>query len=86
MPKAGALAARALALAPALIVIAACDSGTGSSGPGAVSEGEARALDEAAEMLEERGLPDGVLPPTGTPAAPTDGADAEADEEADVTE
>lgn len=83
---ASALAARALALAPALIVIAACDSGTGSSGPGAVSEGEARALDEAAEMLEERRLPDGVLPQADTQAAPTEDAGDAANEEADVTE
>ncbi len=54
------------AVVPALL-LAACDSaGGGSSGPGAVSEGEARALDEAAEMLEERELPEGVLPPVGT--------------------
>ena len=55
-------------MAPAMM-LAACDSpGGGSSGPGAVSEGEARALDEAAEMLEERELPEGVLPPTGAEA------------------
>jgi hypothetical protein len=41
----------------------------GTSSPGAVSEGEARALDEAAEMLDERRLPDGVLPETGAPEA-----------------
>ena len=37
-------------LVPALL-IAGCDSGGTTSGPGAVSEGEARALEEAAEML-----------------------------------
>lgn len=54
-------------LVPVLLLIAACDSGGTTSGPGAVSEGEARALDEAAEMLEERQLPDGVLPPLEAP-------------------
>lgn len=48
--------------APLLLLLAACDSG-GGDGAGAVSEGEARALDEAAEMLEERRLPEGALPP-----------------------
>ena len=54
----------------ALLMLAACDGGGTTSGPGAVSEGEARALDEAAEMLEERRLPEGALPPGETsPAA-----------------
>ena len=59
-------------VAPALLLpllLAACDAPGGSSGPGAVSEGEARALDEAAEMLEERRLPDGVLPPSAPDGA-----------------
>ena len=60
-------------LAPA-ILLAACDGGPGtSSGPGGVSEGEARALDEAAEMLEERQLPDGVLPSPGADNPPAAG-------------
>ncbi|BDI59981.1 hypothetical protein [Qipengyuania nanhaisediminis] len=54
-------AATGLALA-----LAACDGG-GADGPGAVSEGEARALDEAAEMLEQRNLPEGALPPVEMP-------------------
>ena len=54
------------ALAPTLL-LAACDSPGGGSGPGAVSEGEARALDEAAEMLDERQLPEGTLPPIEQP-------------------
>lgn len=62
----------AIWLAPTLLLLVACDNGGGSTGPGAVSEGEARALDEAAEMLEERNLPDGALPPTGQEALPTD--------------
>ena len=61
--------ALALAAAPAVLVLASCDGGTGSTGPGGVSEGEARALDEAAEMLEQRRLPEGALPETAPPGA-----------------
>ena len=49
-----------------MLALSACDN-SGTAAPGAVSEGEARALDEAAEMLEERGLPEGALPPTASP-------------------
>ena len=62
---------------PALLLpllLAACDAPGGSSGPGAVSEGEARALDEAAEMLEERRLPPEAL---SNPAVEGDGNGAE---------
>ncbi|MCK0129574.1 hypothetical protein [Erythrobacter sp. F6033] len=48
-------------LVTACVALAACDS-SGGTAPGAVSEGEARALEEAAEMLDERGLPEGVVP------------------------
>ena len=67
-------------LAPVLLLVA-CDAPGGSSGPGAVSEGEARALDEAAEMLEDRQLPEGVLPTQGAQTA-GEPADASAQEEA----
>ena len=77
-PRSAPGAVRASLLLPALLVpallLAACDGPGGSSGPGAVSEGEARALDEAAEMLEERNLPDGVLPATGPGANPREEA------------
>ena len=49
--------------AVATLTLSACDGGTGAA-PGAVSEGEAQALEEAAEMLDERRLPEGTLPPT----------------------
>ncbi|QFT76569.1 hypothetical protein [Erythrobacter sp. THAF29] len=49
------------ALVAACMALAACDGSSGSA-PGAVSEGEAQALEEAAEMLDEQRLPDGVLP------------------------
>lgn len=64
----GRLPLGSAALISAALLLSACDAGGGSA-PGAVSEGEARALDEAAEMLDERRLPEGVLPPTGEEAA-----------------
>jgi hypothetical protein len=54
--------ARRLAVLIAILPLAACDGSAGSAGPGAVSEGEAQALDEAAEMLEQKRLPEGVVP------------------------
>lgn len=57
------LAALALTLA-----LAACGDG-GASAPGGVSPGEAKALEDAASMLEERKLPPEALPTdTATPA------------------
>lgn len=53
---------RAAALITLVAAISACNE-QGGSAPGAVSEGEAQALEEAAEMLDERQLPEGVLPP-----------------------
>lgn len=58
------------------VLLAACGGG-GNTGAGAVSEGEARALDEAAEMLEERRLPDGALPPPGQTEESADQTDEE---------
>ncbi|QUL37095.1 hypothetical protein [Erythrobacter sp. JK5] len=63
-------------------LLAACDGGSSGSGPGGVSEGEARALDEAAEMLDARQLPDGALPTVATPPA---NAPDESGETAEVT-
>ena len=37
------------------------------AGPGAISEGEARALDEAAKMLDAKRLPEGALPDVDPP-------------------
>ena len=65
---------RAIAGTAALLLLAACDGGPGgATGPGAVSEGEAASLDDAAEMLEERRLPEGALPPLD--ATPEEGAE-----------
>lgn len=58
-------------LLPAALV--ACGQGENAPGPGGVTAGEARALDEAAEMIEQRRLPAAALRPPaapGTPAAP----------------
>jgi hypothetical protein len=49
-------------------LLAACGS-QGASAPGGVSEGEAKALEEAAEMLEERRLPPEALPPEAAEGA-----------------
>jgi hypothetical protein len=46
------------------LALVACDGDAGNA-PGAVSEGEAQALEEAAAMLDERQLPEGTLPPDG---------------------
>lgn len=43
--------------AAALFLLTACGSADNEPGPGGVSVGEARALDEAAEMVEAKRLP-----------------------------
>ena len=55
--------------------LAACDTAPDAAPPGAVSEGEAAALDEAASMLDEQRLPEGVLPEVDAPDAPTQADD-----------
>jgi len=55
------------ALAALLAALAACNSGTPTPA-GGVSEGEAQALAEAAEMLDEtRTLPDDAIPVIAEP-------------------
>ena len=52
-----------------LMGLAAC--GKRASQPGGVTPGEARALGDAAEMIEAKRLPDSALrPPTAPPAVP----------------
>ena len=46
-----------------LFLLTACGSADNEPGPGGVSVGEARALDEAAEMVEAKRLPQ-QQPPT----------------------
>jgi hypothetical protein len=51
---------RTLALIP-LVLIAACGLSDSDPGPGGETVGEAKALDEAAEMLDQRRLPPEAL-------------------------
>ncbi len=44
-----------LRLAPLILLLAACGDTRSAPGPGGVTIGEAKALDDAAMMLEERG-------------------------------
>ncbi len=69
---------RMIALAP-ILMLAACGAADNDPGPGGVTVGEARALDEAAEMLEARRLPpeaivssdgEGTEPADAEPAPP----------------
>jgi hypothetical protein len=53
------------------LLLAGCGQQDNDPGPGGVTVGEARALDEAAEMLDEQRLPAEALPapaPTGEPS------------------
>ena len=55
-----------LSVTIALLALAACGKSDNDPGPGGVSIGEARALDEAAEMIEQRRLPaDALAEPSG---------------------
>ncbi|HTM94496.1 MAG TPA: hypothetical protein VL100_01565 [Croceibacterium sp.] len=58
---------RTIVLAGALLLLAACGQRDTDPGPGGVTVGEARALDEAAEMIEARRLPENALA-SGMPA------------------
>ena len=63
-------AMRAVPILIALLCLTACGKQDNAPGPGGVSVGEAKALDEAAEMLEGQRLPV-TLPPTQAAPAPT---------------
>ena len=56
-------------LAAALLALSACSGSEETEPIGAVTQSEAEALDDAAEMIEARRLPEGALPAE-------DGADA----------
>jgi hypothetical protein len=58
---------RLLFPALAIICLAACGQKDTDAGPGGVSVGEARALDEAASMLDQQRLPPAALA-SGAPA------------------
>ncbi len=66
-------------LAPALLplaLLAACSPSDSDPGPGGVTVGEAKALDDAAEMLEQRRLPPKAIAPTAPGAGPSPSASA----------
>jgi hypothetical protein len=53
-----------------LAALTACGKSDNDPGPGGVTVGEARALDEAAEMVEQRRMPASALrPPAPAPSA-----------------
>jgi hypothetical protein len=49
-------------------LLAACGKRATDPGPGGVSVGEARALDEAAAMLEQQRLPPAAIAPAAAPS------------------
>jgi hypothetical protein len=53
-----------LLLSSVLLALSACGSNDNDPGPGGVTVAEAQALDEAAEMLEQRRLPEEALEDT----------------------
>lgn len=57
---------RLLLAASLALMLCACGD-EGASAPGGVSEGEARALEAAAKMLDERRLPPEALPSEAAP-------------------
>lgn len=61
---------RKLCLSLALALLSACGKSDNEPGPGGVTLGEARALDEAAEMIEQRRLPAEALRPPSATASP----------------
>lgn len=48
---------RKVAIMAAILILSACGPASNDPGPGGVTVGEAKALDEAAEMLDERNAP-----------------------------
>lgn len=66
-----------LCLLSCLFALSACGKADSDPGPGGITVGEARALDQAAAMLDERRPPVELLAPLETDA-PQDGASAPA--------
>jgi len=56
-----------LPIAFALLALTACGKADNEPGPGGVTVGEAKALDEAAEMIEAERLPAEAVPPVAQP-------------------
>ncbi|MGH6786353.1 MAG: hypothetical protein ACREBO_05945 [Novosphingobium sp.] len=69
---------RGAVLLAGLLTLAACSPADNEPGPGGVTVGEAKALDEAAEMIEARRLPPEAAPqPAARPAAATTATSAD---------
>ena len=62
---------RAAAFAFLAFAATSCGPADNDPGPGGVTVGEARALDEAAEMLEQQRLPDEALKQGDVAPSPT---------------
>lgn len=60
---------RPILAAAVALVLASCGD-EGAKAPGGVSPGEAKALEDAASMLDERKLPPEALPSNGSTDAP----------------
>lgn len=60
------------AILASLLLATGCGKSDDDPGPGGVTVGEARALDEAAQMIDARRMPDDALkaPPSPIPTAP----------------
>lgn len=61
---------RRFAFPIALLLLAACQKADNQPGPGGVTVGEAKALDEAAAMIEDQRLTKDALPSAPRPAPP----------------
>jgi len=79
VPKIRFRTGRAIALPVWLVavgLVAGCGSSDNDPGPGGVTVGEARALDEATEMLDEQRLPPEALPRKNEAAPETEATPA----------
>lgn len=61
---------RSAILVLAVLTLAACGKADNEPGPGGVTVGEARALDEAAQMIEDDRLPPEAVPSIAPAATP----------------
>ncbi|MDE2412252.1 MAG: hypothetical protein KGM18_10815 [Sphingomonadales bacterium] len=61
---------RAILILPALLALAACEKADNQPGPGGVTVGEAKALDDAAAMIEDQRLTRDALPSPTASRAP----------------
>jgi hypothetical protein len=82
--RAGGASAPSAALAAALL-LSACGSDD-DPGPGGITVGEARALDEAAEMLDSQRVPEEVLREAARPSEAEPDGDASPTPEPTETE